>query len=156
MRLDLRRSLSFYETVRRRENLVEFGFPLRLLLIPVEPGTSAWLQETGSLMGAEPIRLEARHRSARMLRTALGEAIADWLADPQVIEIMLNPDGRLWVDRLGQGISASGQRLAPADGERIIRLVAHHVGAEVHAAAPNDARFGRANFMTGLLWEQRE
>lgn len=87
-------------------------------------------------MGAEPNRLEARHRSARMLRTAMGDAIADWLADPEVIEIMLNPDGRLWVDRLGTGIAESGQTLSAADGERIIRLVAHHVGAEVHAAAP--------------------
>ncbi|MBE1527888.1 type IV secretion system protein VirB11 [Sphingopyxis sp. OAS728] len=87
-------------------------------------------------MGAEPIRLEARHRSARMLRTALGDAIAEWLADPEIIEIMLNPDGRLWVDRLGEGIVDSGRTLTPADGERIIRLVAHHVGAEVHGGAP--------------------
>jgi type IV secretion system protein VirB11 len=87
-------------------------------------------------MGAESIRLEARHRSARMLRTALGDAIADWLADPEVVEIMLNPDGRLWVDRLGKGIDESGHALTAADGERIIRLVAHHVGAEVHAASP--------------------
>lgn len=136
MRIGLRHGLSFYETVRRRENLVEFGFSLRLLLIPVEPGTSARPQAPGSLMGTEPIRLEARHRSARMLRTALGEAIADWLADPQVIEIMLNPDGRLWVDRLGKGVAESGQTLSASDGERIIRLVAHHVGTEVHAAAP--------------------
>jgi type IV secretion system protein VirB11 len=71
-----------------------------------------------------------------MLRTALGGAIADWLADPEVVEIMLNPDGRLWVDRLGAGLSDSGLHLAAADGERIIRLVAHHVGAEVHAGAP--------------------
>src|SRR3546814_3849478 len=71
-----------------------------------------------------------------MLRTALGDAIAEWLADPQIIEIMLNPDGRLWVDRLGEGIADSGQIMTAADGERIIRLVAHHVGAEVHAAAP--------------------
>jgi type IV secretion system protein VirB11 len=49
---------------------------------------------------------------------------------------MLNPDGRLWVDRLGEGISDSGERLTAADGERIIRLVAHHVGAEVHSRAP--------------------
>ncbi len=87
-------------------------------------------------MGAEPNRLEARHRSVRMLRTALGDAIAGWLADPEIIEIMLNPDGRLWVDRLGEGIADSGRTLTPADGERIVRLVAHHVGAEVHAAAP--------------------
>ncbi|AMG75525.1 P-type conjugative transfer ATPase TrbB [Sphingopyxis granuli] len=87
-------------------------------------------------MVAEPIRLEAHGRGARMLRTALGGAIAEWLADPSVIEIMLNPDGRLWVDRLAAGITDSGILLSPADGERIIRLVAHHVGAEVHAGAP--------------------
>lgn len=71
-----------------------------------------------------------------MLRTAMGDAIAGWLADPSVIEVMLNPDGRLWVDRLGEGIAESGQVLSPSDGERIIRLVAHHVGAEVHRQAP--------------------
>lgn len=87
-------------------------------------------------MGAEPDRIAVHGRGARMLRTALGGAIGEWLADPAVIEIMLNPDGRLWVDRLGEGIADSGIGLAAADGERIIRLVAHHVGAEVHAGAP--------------------
>ena len=87
-------------------------------------------------MGAEPIRSEAIVRGARMLRTAMGTSIARWLAEPAVIEVLLNPDGRLWVDRLGGGIADSGERLTPADGERIIRLVAHHVGAEVHARAP--------------------
>ena len=66
----------------------------------------------------------------------MGTSIAAWLADPAIIEVMLNPDGRLWVDRLGEGISDTGERLSPADGERIIRLVAHHVGAEVHSGAP--------------------
>lgn len=87
-------------------------------------------------MGAQPLRSEAGSRGARMLRTAMGDAIAGWLADPAVIEVMLNPDGRLWVDRLGEGIAESGQTLSPLDGERIIRLVAHHVGAEVHGQAP--------------------
>lgn len=71
-----------------------------------------------------------------MLRTALGAAIARHLEDPSVVEVMLNPDGRLWVDRLSEGLSDTGERLSPADGERIVRLVAHHVGAEVHAGAP--------------------
>ncbi|HEX8421643.1 MAG TPA: P-type conjugative transfer ATPase TrbB [Sphingomonas sp.] len=83
-----------------------------------------------------PIRSEAGVRGARMLRTALGPAISGWLDDPTVIEVMLNPDGRLWVDRLGAGIADTGERLSPADGERIVRLVAHHVGVEVHAGAP--------------------
>ena len=71
-----------------------------------------------------------------MLRTALGPSIAAWLDDAAVIEVMLNPDGRLWVDRLGEGISDTGMTLGAADGERIVRLVAHHVGVEVHARSP--------------------
>ena len=79
---------------------------------------------------------QAIQRGARMLRTALGTAIAGFLEDPQVVEVMLNPDGRLWIDRLSEGLSDTGERLSAADGERIVRLVAHHVGAEVHAGAP--------------------
>lgn len=75
-------------------------------------------------------------RTARMLRTALGPAIAGFLDDLAVVEVMLNPDGRLWTDRLSEGLADTGERLRPADGERIIRLVAHHVGAEVHSRAP--------------------
>ncbi|NIJ34097.1 P-type conjugative transfer ATPase TrbB [Sphingomonas oligoaromativorans] len=71
-----------------------------------------------------------------MLRTALGPAIIGFLSEPSVVEVMLNPDGRLWVDRLGEGLVDTGAILSPSDGERIIRLVAHHVGAEVHARAP--------------------
>lgn len=71
-----------------------------------------------------------------MLRTALGPAIARLLEDPSVVEVMLNPDGRLWIDRLSEGLSDTGEQLSPADGERIVRLVAHHVGVEVHANAP--------------------
>ena len=71
-----------------------------------------------------------------MLRTALGLDIAGWLEDPAIVEVMLNPDGRLWVDRLTDGVADTGQRLSPANGERIVRLVAHHVGVEVHPEAP--------------------
>ena len=71
-----------------------------------------------------------------MLRSALGPAIASWLDDANVAEIMLNADGRLWVDHLDSGISATGERLGPDQAERIIRLVAHHTGAEVHRGAP--------------------
>jgi type IV secretion system protein VirB11 len=71
-----------------------------------------------------------------MLRTALGSDIANFLEDPAIVEVMLNPDGRLWVDRLSEGLSKTDAVLSAADGERIIRLVAHHVGAEVHAGAP--------------------
>ena len=79
---------------------------------------------------------ETVSRGARMLRTALGPAIASFLQDGSIVEVMLNPDGRLWIDRLKSGLEDTGERLSPADGERIVRLVAHHVGAEVHPASP--------------------
>ena len=79
---------------------------------------------------------EGLARGARMLRTALGPAITRLVEDPAVVEVMLNPDGRIWIDRLSEGLADTGERLSPADGERIVRLVAHHVGAEVHAGAP--------------------
>jgi type IV secretion system protein TrbB len=87
-------------------------------------------------MSVVPLRAEARSRGVRMLRTALGPGVAAWLDDAATIEVMLNPDGRLWIDRLGEGVSDTGERMAAADGERVIRLVAHHVGVDVHADVP--------------------
>jgi len=79
---------------------------------------------------------EAFARSARMLRTAFGPAISSYLENPGIIEVMLNPDGRLWIDRLSAGLEDTGCRVVPEDAERIVRLVAHHVGVEVHANSP--------------------
>ena len=87
-------------------------------------------------MAIQHLNQEANSRGARMLRTALGPAIALWLEDPSVVEVMLNPDGRLWIDRLAGGLVDTGERLSSGDGERIVRLVAHHVGAEVHPGSP--------------------
>ncbi|RXH41555.1 conjugal transfer protein TrbB [Bradyrhizobium zhanjiangense] len=87
-------------------------------------------------MAIHSIHSEASSRGARMLRSALGSAIAGYLDDEAIIEVMLNPDGRLWIDRLSNGLIDTGETLSAADGERIVRLVAHHVGAEVHAGSP--------------------
>src|SRR5438132_12066268 len=84
-------------------------------------------------MSAEPTPFS---RSTRMLRTALGPDIGGYLENPDIVEVMLNPDGRLWIDRLSSGLEDTGRRIAVADGERIVRLVAHHVGAEAHAGSP--------------------
>ena len=78
----------------------------------------------------------ALERSRRMLRTALGSLVLARLEDPGVAEVMLNPDGQVWIDRFDQGLVDADLTIAPSDGERIIRLVAHHVGVEVHAGQP--------------------
>ncbi|GAA3687056.1 P-type conjugative transfer ATPase TrbB [Acetobacter lovaniensis] len=95
---------------------------------------------------------ESQARGISMLRTAMGPAIAGHLADPAVVEVMLNPDGRLWIDRLSEGLSDTGETITPADAERIVRLVAHHVGAEVHDAAPRvSAELPTGERFEGLL-----
>ena len=87
-------------------------------------------------MGNASPKAEAVTRGTRMLRTALGPDITAFLEDASVVEVMLNPDGRLWIDRLSEGLFDTGANISPDDGERIIRLVAHHVGVEVHHRAP--------------------
>ncbi|RWD52307.1 MAG: P-type conjugative transfer ATPase TrbB [Mesorhizobium sp.] len=79
---------------------------------------------------------EADQRRRAMLRTAMGQAIADALADSSVIEVMVNPDGVLRLDRLGEGRLDTGVRMHPSEAERIVRLVASHVRAEAHADNP--------------------
>lgn len=80
--------------------------------------------------------LVSGERRRGMLRTAMGPTIAAALADPLVVEVMVNPDGALRLDRLGEGRSDTGVRYDPAQVERIVRLVASHIGAEVHATSP--------------------
>ncbi|MEE3156360.1 MAG: P-type conjugative transfer ATPase TrbB [Pseudomonadota bacterium] len=75
-------------------------------------------------------------RRRRMLITALGDDIGRALRDTQVAEIMLNPDGALRLDRLGEGRVDTGIRLPPDQAERIIRLVAAYARAEVHEEFP--------------------
>ncbi|WP_296555452.1 P-type conjugative transfer ATPase TrbB [Pigmentiphaga sp.] len=75
-------------------------------------------------------------RRIQMLRTAMGSVIAAALEDPDVVEVMLNPDGSLWIDRLSTGRAPMDLSMSDADGERIIRLIAAHVGAEVHKDKP--------------------
>lgn len=79
---------------------------------------------------------ESADRKRAMLRTAMGPAISAALSDPLVIEVMVNPDGALRIDRLGEGRLDMGERIEAAEAERIIRLVASHARAEAHGQSP--------------------
>ncbi|MDR2017923.1 MAG: P-type conjugative transfer ATPase TrbB [Syntrophobacterales bacterium] len=76
------------------------------------------------------------HRLLEMLSTALGPHVNKLLADPSVVELMLNPDGRLWEDRLGAGRSDTGATMSPADAQRVIELAASSTGSICNAAYP--------------------
>ena len=62
---------------------------------------------------------QVHDRQSEALRRAMGSEILDPLGDPQVVEIMLNPDGSLWVDRLGAGM----QRVASIEPVRALTIV---------------------------------
>jgi len=66
----------------------------------------------------------------------LGGAIRDALADPDVIEVIVNASGQVWLDTLRSGRVATESKLHPAAGEAIIRLVAHHIGETVGEDRP--------------------
>ena len=79
----------------------------------------------------ETAATDADMRRRAMLRTAMGPAIAAALADPHVVEIMVNADGALRLDSLGEGRADTEVQLGTAEVERIIRLVASHARAEI-------------------------
>jgi type IV secretion system protein TrbB len=71
-----------------------------------------------------------------MLQSAMGPDIAAALADPLTQEVMVNPDGKLRIDRLGEGCTDTGVTIAASQSERIIRLVASHIRTEVTRETP--------------------
>jgi type IV secretion system protein VirB11 len=79
---------------------------------------------------------QATQRRRQMLQSAFGAEIAQALADPSVIEVMVNPDGKLWIDQIPEGRSDTGEIISVSETERIIRLIATNTRREVHAGAP--------------------
>jgi type IV secretion system protein TrbB len=76
-----------------------------------------------------------RLRHAESLYHALGPLISEALARPDVVEVMANPDGSLWVDRAGVGREKLG-RIEASAAETTIRLLASHMGETVTPDRP--------------------
>jgi len=91
------------------------------------------------LEGAIDFRKREKERERRvyaMLLSSMGPLIERLLKDDDVCDITLNPDGRLWVDRLGSGREFTGETMAAADAERIIRIVASGLNTVCNAQNP--------------------
>lgn len=76
-----------------------------------------------------------RDRLIRKLEDAFGATLCQALADADVTEIMLNPDGRLFIEKLGTGMEPAGT-LDPGRAEVLIGVVAHALGQEINARKP--------------------
>lgn len=82
-----------------------------------------------SLQAIQSARLDDR------LRRELGSAVLAALDDPDVIEIILNPDGRLWLESHRQGMRPTETMMSAVQAERLIGTVAfalHTVANDSH------------------------
>lgn len=80
-------------------------------------------------------QLRSHTRLVRKLQDALGDQLCVALDDATVVEIMLNPDGRLFIERLGHGVAEAGV-MTPAAAEVVIGSVAHALQSEADDERP--------------------
>ncbi|NLR97068.1 P-type conjugative transfer ATPase TrbB [Rhizobium sp. P38BS-XIX] len=80
-------------------------------------------------------QLRSHTRLIRKLQDALGDRICIALEDALVVEIMLNPDGRVFIERLGQGVAEAGV-MTPAAAEVVIGSVAHALQSQADLERP--------------------
>jgi Flp pilus assembly CpaF family ATPase len=78
---------------------------------------------------------EFRRRMAEKLRRELGEPLCTFLKDPDIIEIMLNPDGSLWIDRLGSDMEQVGTMTA-MQAEALMGTVASTLRTTISRESP--------------------
>ena len=77
----------------------------------------------------------AEDRRLDMLVHALGP-VADYLIAPDVTDIILNPDGKLWIERHETGKELTHHKISPGFAETIIKLIATHTNQQVTRANP--------------------
>ena len=75
-------------------------------------------------------------RQLSVLRDSMGPQIRSALDDPNVVEVMANPNGKLWVERSGEGMTEQGL-IKSEDVDAIIRLVANHMEQTADSKSPS-------------------
>ncbi len=94
-----------------------------------------------------------KQRRVRMLETALGPDIMHYLQDEDTVEVMLNPDGRLFYEQMGVGKKATDIIIPPEQSENIVKLVASFKNKVADDAQPDvagDLPFEGARFQGWL------
>jgi Flp pilus assembly CpaF family ATPase len=89
-------------------------------------------------MQGSPLHLrDQRDRRLRdKLRRELGADVLAALADPAVVEVMLNADGELWIERLGEAVRATGRRMSRTQAENLLGTIAALADTELDEASP--------------------
>lgn len=71
-----------------------------------------------------------------LLNHSLGEEIVKYFSDNNVIEIMLNDDGKLWIDTF-DGTKDTGKIIDNQKALSVAYLLASHIGAEINRNSPH-------------------
>lgn len=79
---------------------------------------------------------EILKRNMDKLRNEFGRTICDALDNPEVIEILVNPDGRIWLDRLSKGMEDTGRRISPERLLAALGTIAAMLRTEINKATP--------------------
>lgn len=85
---------------------------------------------------ANGAHLESERRRRTELARVLGATIGAALADPNVVEIMVNADGALWIDQLVGGMVSTDLHLSAWEVEDAIATIASELGTTVDASTP--------------------
>ena len=96
-------------------------------------------------------KVETRYKN--MLQTALGEDILAMLSNDDIIEIMLNPDGKVVIDTLLSGKQETDVRIKRMQSANIIKLVAAYHNQIADYASPmiaSDLPFAKERFQGWL------
>jgi type IV secretion system protein TrbB len=78
----------------------------------------------------------SKSRKYDALKTALAP-IMSYLDDSLVLEIMVNADGKVWIDKFREGMFFSGIVMLSEEVERIVRLLAAAMNTEVNEKSPS-------------------
>lgn len=77
-------------------------------------------------MAVLPILTEEKNRRIEKIHRELGSQISGLLQDATVVEILLNPDGQLWVERLGEAMEQLGQFPTSRAESLIYSIASYH------------------------------
>jgi hypothetical protein len=96
---------------------------------------------TAATIGAPDCRQDAeeekQRRNMEKLRGELGPLICSALDDPGVIEIMVNPDGTIWLDYAKSGMEDTGKKIASRRLMAALGTIAAMLGTKINAHFPS-------------------
>jgi len=78
---------------------------------------------------------EVTRRNLAKLRREMGEQVRSAMDDPQVVEVMLNPNGSVWTDKLGKGMEYLCD-MSDVQALQMLGTIAHMLGTVINANNP--------------------